>query len=490
MTTATNRTGEERVRAVMEGHATPEEQVEAAEAAYLRHEHGAHPLNAFLSVDFRAARERAREVADQLASAERAMLLAGAPVALKDNLSTLDHPTTCGSRLLADYHPPFDATVVRRVREAGGVVVGKTNLDELGMGSSTEHSAFGPTRNPHDPSRVAGGSSGGSAAAVAAGIVPFALGSDTGGSVRQPAALCGVVGIRPTYGAVSRYGLVGFAPSMDQVGAFGRTVGDAALLLETVMGHDPRDATSARREVPDLRAALGQGIEGVRIGVAEELFPDTVDRGVREAVRAALRALESLGAEIREVSLPHAPLAVPAYTVLAAAEASSNLARFDGVRFGARAPDVRSFRELVERTRAAFGAEVKRRVVLGAHLLSAPDADSLHERARLVRALVLRDLRWVFASGVDAVFCPTTPAPAWRIGEGGDPFREALSDAFTAPASLAGLPALSLPIGTAGGLPVGGQLVGDAWSEARLVRIADALERALAPRADAAAPAV
>ncbi|HET7274785.1 MAG TPA: Asp-tRNA(Asn)/Glu-tRNA(Gln) amidotransferase subunit GatA [Longimicrobiaceae bacterium] len=404
--------------------------------------------------------------------------LAGIPIAVKDNIATVDFPTTCGSRILEGYTSPFDATAVKRLRAAGAVIVGKTNLDEFGMGSSTEYSVFGVTRNPHDRSRVPGGSSGGSAAAVAAGIVPAALGSETGGSVRQPAAFCGVVGLRPTYGRVSRSGLIAFASSLDQVGVLARTVADAALVQSVVAGHDQRDSTSSRRQLPEFD---GDGdLDGTVIGVPGEYFPDHLDPGVRSLCRAALRRMEACGATIREVSLPHTRLAITAYHVIAGAEASSNLARFDGVRYGASAIDPPTPGDLYELTRARFGPEVKRRILLGTHLLSHGHGSAHYQRAQKARALVSLDFDYVFASGVDAIFTPTTPAPAFRIGEHiGDPASMYGSDEFTVPASLAGVPALSLPIGFRDGLPVGGQLICGRWEEARLMRIAAGLETAL-----------
>jgi aspartyl-tRNA(Asn)/glutamyl-tRNA(Gln) amidotransferase subunit A len=475
--------------AVNAGHVRAVEVVAAAEAVQRARDEGPTPLRAFVSVGFGPAADRALELEEGLREAGPPLALAGVPVAVNDNFSTADLPTTCGSRLLEAYRPPFDAGVVRRLRAAGALVVGKTNLDEFAMGSSTEHSAFGPTRNPHDAGRVPGGSSGGSAAAVAAGIVPCAVGSDTGGSVRQPAAFCGVVGIKPTYGMVSRYGLVAFAPSLDTVGTFGRTVQDAALLLEAIAGHDPLDSTSPERAVADLREALGRDVQGMTIGIPREYFPAGLHAGVEAACRAAIGRLKALGARVREVSLPHTERALPAFHVLSSAEASSSLARFDGVRFGARVPSPDSVDALWEGTRALFGREAKRRILLGTFVLSARHREHHHARALAARAKVAGDFARLFASGVDAVFTPTTPMPAFRLGEITDPYAMSLSDAFTVAASLAGLPALSLPVGTADGLPVGGQLVGPAWSEPRLVRIADALERALTAETSAASSA-
>jgi aspartyl-tRNA(Asn)/glutamyl-tRNA(Gln) amidotransferase subunit A len=432
---------------------------------------GDEPVHAFLSVDLDAARDAA-------GSAAKGGALAGVPVAVKDNISTIDFPTTCGSRILEGYRPPFDATVVKRLREAGALIVGKTNLDEFAMGSSTEHSAYGLTRNPLDRSRVPGGSSGGSAAAVAAGIVPAALGSETGGSVRQPAAFCGIVGVKPTYGRVSRYGLVAYASSLDHVAVFGRRVADAALLLDTIAGHDPLDSTSADRPAIDL-AELERGVEGMVIGVPEEYFPHSLDSRIAGLCREALRRLEGLGAEVREVSLPNTAHAIPTYYIIAPAEASSNLARYDGVRYGPRASDAASLPELYERTRALFGAEVKRRIMLGTYVLSAGYYDAYYAQAQRVRGLIAQDFRYVFDSGVDAIFTPTTPTPAFRIGEHtDDPYEMYLSDVFTVTANLAGIPAMSLPIGAVDGLPVGGQLLARHWQEGKMLRIARALETA------------
>jgi aspartyl-tRNA(Asn)/glutamyl-tRNA(Gln) amidotransferase subunit A len=441
-------------------------------------------LHAFLHHDPAALSARAaaldEDVAGDRSEGRAPARLAGITVAIKDNLVTLDQPTTCGSRLLEGYRSPYEATVVRRLRAAGALVAGKTNLDEFAMGSSTEHSAFGPTRNPRDPERVPGGSSGGSAAAVAAGMVPAALGSDTGGSVRQPAAFCGVVGIKPTYGRVSRYGLVAFASSMDQVGTFGRTVEDAAALLEVVAGHDPLDATSADRPAPSLVADLERGVEGMVVGVPEEYFPDDLDAAVRARVDAAIGALESAGATVRAISLPTTAMALPAYYVLAPAEASSNLARFDGVRYGVRHGDG-TVDGVFRTTRSAgFGAEVKRRIMLGTYALSAGYHDRYYARAQEARRRIAADFAAAFRGGVDVILTPTTPTPAFRLGERlDDPYAMYLADLFTTPANLAGLPAVSVPIGSVDGLPVGGQLLASPWEEARLLTAARALERAM-----------
>jgi len=407
--------------------------------------------------------------------------LAGVPVLVKDNLATVDFPTTCGSRILEGYRSPVDATVVRRLREAGAVIVGKTNLDEFAMGSSTENSAYGPTLNPHDRTRVPGGSSGGSAAAVAAGYVPMALGSDTGGSVRQPAAFCGVVGIKPTYGRVSRYGLVAFASSLDQVGTFGRTVRDAARLLEVVAGHDVHDATSVAASVPDLVGASERGVEGMVVGVPEEYVPETLDPRLRAVIEAALDALEAEGAEIRRVSLPNTAHAIPCYYVLAPAEASSNLARYDGVRYGVRI-DGEDMQEMYEGTRSAlFGAEVKRRIMLGTYALSAGYYDEYYGQSQEARRLITADFERVFADGIDALFTPTTPDTAFRLGERtADPVQMYLEDVFTVTANLAGIPGVSVPVGRIDGLPVGGQILSPWWAEDRMLAVAGAVERGVA----------
>ena len=445
----------------------------AAEAleAHRAWELGASRLNAFIALDPHAGRQRGR----------RDGPLAGVPVAVKDNLATADFPTTCGSRILQDFRSPYEATAVRRLRGAGAVIVGKTNMDEFGMGSSTENSAFGPTRNPWHPERVPGGSSGGSAAAVAAGIVPIAVGSDTGGSVRQPASFCGVVGMKPTYGRVSRYGLVAFASSLDQVGAIGRTVRDAATLLEVLSGHDPRDATSVDRPVPPLAAACERGVRGLVVGVPREYFPPGLDPVVRRLTEHALGALERAGAKVRDVSLPHTRFAIPAYYIIAPAEASSNLARYDGVRFGRRGRGAGSTERLYELSRSeGFGTEVKRRILLGTYALSAGYYDAYYGRAQEARAVIARDFELVFRDGVDVLFTPTSPTPAFTLGERiHDPYRMYLSDVFTVTANLAGVPALSVPIGLAEGLPVGGQLMAAHWREDTLLSVAAALEAEL-----------
>ncbi len=426
-------------------------------------------LNIVVSMNPNARREA--EDASRLPPDPVHRPLQGVPVAIKDNIATGDLPTTCGSRILRGYVSPYEATVVRRLRNAGAVVVCTTNMDEFAMGSSTEHSAYGPTRNPMDPSRVPGGSSGGSAAAVAAGITPIALGSETGGSVRQPASFCGVVGAKPTYGRVSRYGLVAFASSLDQVGVLGRTVADAAVGLRVIAGRDPYDATSVAAPVSDYTAAAARGsaadkpLAGRVIGRPREYFPPGLDGETRARCDEALDALMKLGATVRDVSLPHTEYAIPVYYIVAPAEASSNLARFDGVRYGLRV-DAEALVAMYEGTRSAgFGPEVTRRILLGTYVLSAGYYDAYYRKAQEVRALVADDFRRVFADGVDMLFTPTTPAPAFRIGAISDPYQMYLNDIFTATANLAGVPAISVPIGTAQGLPVGGQLIAPHFGE-------------------------
>jgi len=440
-------------------------------------------LHAFLHVDDRGALERAARL-DRDPPANAPLL--GVPVALKDNICTAGVRTTAASRLLEHYVPPYSAGVVERLERAGAVIIGKTNCDEFAMGSSTEHSAFGPTRNPWAHDRIPGGSSGGSAAAVAAGMVPLALGSETGGSIRQPAALCGVLGLKTTYGRVSRYGLIAFGSSLDQIGPFARSADDLATLLGVIAGHDGRDSTSANRPVPDYREALSDDLSGVRIGVARALLQDGVEPAVLDAFNASLHELARAGAVITDIALPHASLAIPVYYLVANAEASSNLARFDGVRYGERV-EAPTLTETYYRTRARFGAEAKRRIMIGTFVLSAGYYDAYYLKAQKVRALIRRDYDEAFAR-VDLVAVPTTPTVAFRLGERTeDPLQMYLSDVFTAAANLAGLPAISVPVGLSKErLPVGLQLTARPFDEAALVRAAAALERRLPmPRPDA-----
>jgi aspartyl-tRNA(Asn)/glutamyl-tRNA(Gln) amidotransferase subunit A len=410
--------------------------------------------------------------------------LDGTPIAVKDVFCTRGVRTTCGSRILEEFVPPYDATVVARLRAAGAIILGKTNMDEFAMGSSTEHSAFQVTRNPWDLARVPGGSSGGSAAAVAGGLAAGALGTDTGGSVRQPAAFCGVVGFKPTYGRVSRYGLIAFASSLDHVAPFTLDIVDAALLLGAVAGHDPLDATSVDAPVPDYTAALTGGVKGLKVGVPDEYFGAGLDHEIERAVRAAIDVLRDLGASIEPVSLPTTEYGVATYYIVAPAEASSNLARYDGVKYGLRVPGGRDLIDVVSRTRAAgFGAEVKRRIMLGAYALSTGYYDAYYGQAQKVRTLVRREFEAAFAR-VDVLAAPTTPGVAFKHGEKADPLAMYMNDVYTIPASMTGLPAVSVPCGfSAAGLPIGLQLIGRALDEPTLLRVAHAYEQATPWRA-------
>jgi aspartyl-tRNA(Asn)/glutamyl-tRNA(Gln) amidotransferase subunit A len=417
------------------------------------------------------------------ARADRSDLpLLGVPVALKDNLCTRGVTTTACSRVLAHYEPPYDAAVVARLESAGAVIVGKTNCDEFAMGSSTENSAFGPTRNPWALDRTPGGSSGGSAAAVAARLVPLALGSDTGGSIRQPAALCGVVGFKPSYGRVSRYGLIAFASSLDQIGPIATSVADAALAMDVIAGHDARDSTSSMLPSPPFARTLAEApgdLRGMRVGVPRDLFREGVDPDVLGAFDRGLAVARERGAEIVDVALPHSVHAIPVYYIIATAEASSNLARYDGVRYGFRTAGARSLAEMYERTRGAgFGREVKRRIILGTYVLSAGYYDAYYLKAQQVRTLIRRDYEAAFA-GVDVIAMPTSPTGAFPLGERiEDPVQMYLSDVFTVSANLAGLPAVTVPCGfTADHLPVGLQFTGRAMEDATVLRVADAFER-------------
>jgi aspartyl-tRNA(Asn)/glutamyl-tRNA(Gln) amidotransferase subunit A len=435
-------------------------------------------INAFLHVAADRALARARALD---ARSSPAGPLHGVPIAIKDNIVVKDMPATAGSRILESYHPPYDATAVTRLEEAGAVIVGKTNCDEFAMGSSTEHSAYGPTLNPWAADRIPGGSSGGSAAAVAAGMTPLALGSDTGGSVRQPASCCGVVGVKPTYGRISRYGLIAFASSLDQIGPLAVSVADAALALDVLCGSDPRDATSAARPVESFSAALDGQIKGLRVGVPRHLLEHGVDAEVAEAFEASLKVITSLGATVTSVELPHSRYAIPVYYLVATAEASSNLARYDGVRYGRRAGGTTSVREMYERARhEGFGAEVKRRIMLGTYVLSEGYYDAYYLKAQQVRTLIRRDYEQAFA-GVDVVATPTSPTPAFKLGEReADPIQMYLADIFTVSAPLAGLPAISVPCAVdRGRLPIGLHLTARAWDEATMLRAADAFERAV-----------
>ena len=444
---------------------------------------GPEGLNLILWTDRPRAAEAARVCQRNVDAGREGGVLAGFPYVAKDNIATTELRTTCGSRMLENYVSAFEATVITRLRNAGAILVGKSNCDEFAMGSSTEYSAFGPARNPIDPSRVPGGSSGGSAGAVAADIVRFALGSETGGSVRQPAAFCGVVGVKPTYGRVSRNGLVAFASSLDQVGVFGKTVSDAAIVMEVIAGHDPLDATSTDDPVPRYRDADERGIKGMVIGRPKEYFPESLDPRIAQLCDRALERLRAQGATVREISLPSTDLAIPVYYIIAPAEASSNLARFDGVRYGLRARG-NGLREMYDRTRSAgFGQEVTRRILLGTYVLSAGYYDAYYRKAQEVRAVIAEEFRRTFASGVDLIFTPTAPGVAFKHGAKSDPYEMYLNDIFTVTANLAGIPGVSVPIGRLDGLPVGGQFLAAHFDEMAMFRGAYALERALGAEA-------
>jgi aspartyl-tRNA(Asn)/glutamyl-tRNA(Gln) amidotransferase subunit A len=436
-------------------------------------------IDAFLHVAAERALDRARRLDKALAAGQAAPVLAGVPVAIKDVLDMEGIATTCGSRILEGYRPPFTATAVARLEEAGAIVLGKTNMDEFAMGSSTENSAYKKTRNPWDLERVPGGSSGGSAAAVAARMAPVSLGSDTGGSIRQPAALCGIVGFKPTYGRVSRYGLVAFASSLDQVGPFTRTVEDTARVASVLFGWDSRDATSARQPVPDFAAELTGDAKGLRVGVPWGFLEKGVEPEIMAGFRKALEALEAAGARTVEVSLPHAHHAIATYYLVATAEASSNLARYDGVRYGLRTSGPADLRHMYGETRDhGFGPEVKRRIILGTFVLSSGYYDAYYLRAQKVRTLIRRDFETALAS-CDVVATPTSPIPAFRFGEKtDDPLQMYLADIFTVPANLVGIPGISVPCGLADGLPVGLQLLARPFDETTLLRAAHAYERA------------
>jgi aspartyl-tRNA(Asn)/glutamyl-tRNA(Gln) amidotransferase subunit A len=452
--------------------------VEVCTAALSRIRTADGPIHAFHTLSVESALARAAALDADRSTWDRLPLL-GVPVAVKDNFCTRGTKTTACSRILEQYTPPYDATVVDRLQAAGAVIVGKTNCDEFAMGSSTENSAFGPTMNPWARDRTPGGSSGGSAAAVAARMVPIALGSDTGGSIRQPAALCGIVGLKPTYGRVSRYGLLAFASSLDQIGPMAATVGDAALALQVIAGHDPKDATCATAPVDDYSAALTGDVRGLRIGVPWSLMREGVDADVRQAFERAVDTLRQQGATIVEVALPHSAHAIPVYYLICTAEASSNLARYDGVRYGYRAPGVETLAEMYDRTRdRGFGAEVKRRILLGTYVLSEGYYDAYYLKAQQVRTLVRRDYETALQS-VDLIAMPTSPTAAFRLGERtDDPLQMYLGDVFTVAVNLAGLPAISIPCGfTESRLPCSLQLTGRAMEEATVLRVADAFER-------------
>ena len=462
-------------RMIQAGELSPVQLVDAVNASIEKTDPA---IGGYLSRDY----ERARAAAEK---ADTSLPLGGIPIAIKDVINVEGEPCGCASKILTGYKAPYDATVIKKLRAAGAIPFGRTNMDEFAMGSSTENSAIQITRNPRDPDRIPGGSSGGSAAVVAADEALASLGTDTGGSIRQPAALCGCVGLKPSYGRVSRYGLVAFASSLDQVGPFTHTVEDAALVLQTIAGHDPMDSTSLDVPVPDYSATLNDGVKGMKLGVPKEYFVDGMDPQVAARVREAIEVYRGLGAEIVEVSLPHTRYAVADYYIIATAEASANLARFDGVRYGKRAEAPRDLADHYGRTRGeGFGKEVKRRIILGTYVLSSGYYDAYYLRAQKVRTLIRRDFEEAFKK-VDGLLSPTSPVPAFKIGERmSDPLQMYLADIFTIAANLAGICAISIPCGeteTDGKkLPVGLQIMAPAFEEARLLRIAQAYEAAKA----------
>jgi aspartyl-tRNA(Asn)/glutamyl-tRNA(Gln) amidotransferase subunit A len=453
--------------------------VEAAQACFDRIDAEDKTIHAFLSLDREGALRKAGEIDAAAAKGEPLSLLAGVPIGIKDVLTQEGLPATAGSKILEGYRPPYTATAVRKLSDAGAVLLGKLNCDEFAMGSSNENSAYGPVRNPHAADRVPGGSSGGSAAAVAAGMAVASLGTDTGGSIRQPASFCGVVGVLPTYGRVSRYGLIAFASSLDRVGPFAATVHDAATVLGVIAGHDPLDATSSTEPVPDYTANIDAGVRGLRLGVPAEYFAEGLDPEVRRAVESAIDQLRAAGAEIKPISLPHTRYAVPAYYVIATAEASANLARFDGVRYGYRAPDANTLSAMYRRSRdGGFGPEVKRRILLGTYVLSAGYYDAYYKKGQQVRRLLTNDFLNAFQD-VDAILTPTAPTPAFKLGEKvDDPVSMYLADIYTVTANLAGICGISVPCGQSKeGLPIGIQILGKHFDEATIFRVGRAVEK-------------
>jgi aspartyl-tRNA(Asn)/glutamyl-tRNA(Gln) amidotransferase subunit A len=449
---------------------------QVTEAALARIEKLDGKLGAFLAIDSDGARAAAVAIDHKRAAGQPLGRLAGVPLSLKDNLVTKGVATTAGSKILDGWVPPYEGDAAAKLRAADAVILGKTNLDEFGMGSSTERSAFKPTRNPWNLDRVPGGSSGGSAAAVAAGLCAGSLGTDTGGSIRQPAAFCGVVGLKPTYGRVSRWGVIAFASSLDQVGPLTRTVGDAALLLQIIAGHDPRDATSLDTPVRNYGAAVGERVNGLRVGLPDEYVAHPIDAAARTALDNTIKALRDQGAQIVDVALPHTHLALAAYYIVAPAEASSNLARYDGIRYGTRA-DAQDLLSLYCRTRGAgFGPEVKRRIMLGTYALRSGYYDAFYKKAQQIRTLIKRDFDDAFQR-CDVLLTPTTPTPAFAFGAKATPLDMYLGDVFTLACNLAGLPGISVPCGLSpDGLPLGAQLLGKPLDEATLIRVASAIE--------------
>jgi aspartyl-tRNA(Asn)/glutamyl-tRNA(Gln) amidotransferase subunit A len=440
-------------------------------------------IHAYLTLSKERALAQAERIDELAGKGDPLPPLAGVPMAIKDVMVTRGVRSTAGSKILENYIPPYDCTAVARLEAAGAIVLGKTNCDEFAMGSSNENSAYGPVRNPRDRSRVPGGSSGGSAAVVAAGTAVASLGSDTGGSIRQPAAFCGVVGMMPTYGRVSRYGLIAFASSLDHIGPLTKTVKDAAMVLHEIAGRDPMDSTSAEVSVPDYTKSIGQPVKGLRLGVPKEYFAEGLDPEIREAVEAAIAKLKAAGCEIVPISMPHTKYAIPTYYIVATAEASSNLARFDGVRYGYRARDgVKNLSTMYRRTRdEGFGPEVKRRIMLGTYALSAGYYDAYYLKAQRVRTLLTRDFEEAFTK-VDAIVTPTTPTPAFKLGEkSDDPLAMYLNDIYTVTADLVGVPGISVPCGyTKAKLPIGFQVLGKHFDESTVFRVGHAVEHAMA----------
>ena len=454
--------------------------VALAEAFYARIEAEDPRIGAYLILSRERGLEKAAEIDRKVEKGEPLPALAGVPVGIKDVLVTKGVRTTAGSKILGNYVPPYDCTAVARLEAAGAVVLGKMNCDEFAMGSSNENSAFKPVHNPRDLSRVPGGSSGGSAAAVAADMAVATLGTDTGGSIRQPASFCGVVGLKPTYGRVSRYGLIAFASSLDHIGPFTKTVKDSAIMLRTIAGRDPMDATSAEIPVPDYEAEIEKPVKGLKIGVAKEYFGEGLEGETRRAVEAGIQKLASLGCEVVNISLPHTNYAIPAYYLVATAEASSNLARFDGVRYGFRVKGARSLSDMYRRTRdEGFGAEVKRRIMLGTYALSAGYYDAYYLKAQRVRTLLTRDFEEAFKK-VDVIVGPTSPTPAFKLGEKvDDPLAMYLADIYTVTANLAGIPGISIQVGASKeNLPIGMQIFGRHFDEATILRVANGHEKA------------
>jgi aspartyl-tRNA(Asn)/glutamyl-tRNA(Gln) amidotransferase subunit A len=433
-------------------------------------------LNSFLSIERDAALQRANEVSN---SNDQNQPLRGLPIAVKDNICTTGMQTSCGSRILGNFHPQYDATAVTRLKDAGAIIIGKTNMDEFAMGSSNENSAFGTVKNPWDKTRVPGGSSGGSAVAVASGVVRVSLGSETGGSVRQPAAFCGITGLKPTYGRISRYGLVAFASSLDQIGIFGQSSKDIAEVLGVIAGRDQHDSTTAEVKVPDYVTSLDKDITGKKIGIPRALFGEGLDEEVRQAVEKAIDNYRGLGAEIIDIELPHSKYSIAVYYIIATAEASSNLARFDGVRYGFRAENTDELRKMYMQTREeGFGEEVKRRIMLGTYVLSSGYYDAYYSKAQKVRTLLKQDFARAFKK-CDAILTPTAPSTAFKFGEkSDDPLAMYLSDVYTASANLASIPGISVPCGLSSeNMPIGVQLVGDNWSEDVLLNLAGVYEK-------------